>query len=70
MVYPTGFEPATYRVGVCHSIQLSYGYMRGHNYNTCIRVWQFITSIHILLLLIETDDRAFKNNKNRQFDCR
>ena len=22
---PTGFEPATYRVGVCHSIQLSYG---------------------------------------------
>ena len=25
MVRPTGFEPATYRVGVCHSIQLSYG---------------------------------------------
>ena len=21
---PTGFEPAAYRVGVCHSIQLSY----------------------------------------------
>ena len=25
MVRPTGFEPAAYRVGVCHSIQLSYG---------------------------------------------
>ncbi len=25
VVRPTGFEPATYRVGVCHSIQLSYG---------------------------------------------
>ena len=24
MVRPTGFEPAAYRVGVCHSIQLSY----------------------------------------------
>ena len=25
LVRPTGFEPAAYRVGVCHSIQLSYG---------------------------------------------
>ena len=25
MVRPTRFERATYRVGVCHSIQLSYG---------------------------------------------
>ena len=24
LVRPTGFEPAAYRVGVCHSIQLSY----------------------------------------------
>ena len=27
MVRPTGFEPAAYRVGVCHSIQLSYGHV-------------------------------------------
>lgn len=27
LVCPTGFEPATYRVGVCHSIQLSYGHI-------------------------------------------
>ena len=26
MVCPTRFELATYRVGVCHSIQLSYGH--------------------------------------------
>ena len=26
MAYPMGFEPMTYRVGVCHSIQLGYGY--------------------------------------------
>lgn len=25
----TGFEPAAYRVGVCHSIQLSYGRILG-----------------------------------------
>ena len=25
MVRPVGFEPMAYRVGVCHSIQLSYG---------------------------------------------
>ena len=27
LVRPTRFERATYRVGVCHSIQLSYGRM-------------------------------------------
>ena len=26
LVRPTRFERATYRVGVCHSIQLGYGY--------------------------------------------
>lgn len=26
LAYPMGFEPMTYRVGVCHSIQLGYGY--------------------------------------------
>lgn len=25
VVRPSGFEPLAYRVGVCHSIQLSYG---------------------------------------------
>ena len=29
MVRPTRFERATYRVGVCHSIQLSYGRVEG-----------------------------------------
>ena len=29
LVRPTGFEPAAYRVGVCHSIQLSYGRIFG-----------------------------------------
>ena len=29
VVRPTGFEPAAYRVGVCHSIQLSYGRILG-----------------------------------------
>ena len=29
MVCPTRFELATYRVGVCHSIQLSYGHGYG-----------------------------------------
>ena len=36
MVRPTRFERATYRVGVCHSIQLSYGrisFQRGHYYS-------------------------------------
>ena len=27
LVRPTRFERATYRVGVCHSIQLSYGHI-------------------------------------------
>ena len=27
LAYPKGFEPSAYRVGVCHSIQLSYGYI-------------------------------------------
>lgn len=26
VVRPSGFEPLAYRVGVCHSIQLGYGY--------------------------------------------
>ena len=29
LAYLPGFEPGTYRVGVCHSIQLSYRYIFG-----------------------------------------
>ena len=32
LVRPTRFERATYRVGVCHSIQLSYGRVLTGNY--------------------------------------
>ena len=38
MVRPTGFEPAAYRVGVCHSIQLSYGRIFGFGRRAVNRV--------------------------------
>ena len=37
MVRPSGFEPLAYRVGVCHSIQLSYGRIFSRSYYSKVR---------------------------------
>ena len=37
VVRTTGFEPAAYRVGVCHSIQLSYGRIFSRSYYSKVR---------------------------------
>ena len=48
LVRPTGVEPAAYRVGVCHSIQLSYGRICGfpmpekyNKYFLLCKAWKF-----------------------------
>ncbi len=37
VVRPSGFEPLAYRVGVCHSIQLSYGRIFSRRYYSKVR---------------------------------
>ena len=37
VVRPSGFEPLAYRVGVCHSIQLSYGRIFSRSYYSKVR---------------------------------
>ena len=37
VVRPSGFEPLAYRVGVCHSIQLSYGRIFSKRYYSKVR---------------------------------
>ena len=37
LVRPSGFEPLAYRVGVCHSIQLSYGRIFSRSYYSKVR---------------------------------
>ena len=37
VVRPSGFEPLAYRVGVCHSIQLSYGRIFSRKYYSKVR---------------------------------
>ena len=38
VVRPSGFEPLAYRVGVCHSIQLSYGRIFSRSYYSKVRL--------------------------------